>query len=58
MTPKDIEAVAAPVLRHRIVTNYSAQAEGITSDIVIDRLLQEIDAGGKVGLGVPGVKQS
>jgi hypothetical protein len=40
------------------VTNYSAQAEGITSDIVIDRLLQEIDAGGKVGLGVPGVKQS
>jgi len=55
---EDVKAVVHPVLRHRIVTNYSAQAEGITSDIVIDRLLQEIDAGGKVGLGVPGVKQS
>jgi len=54
---EDVKAVVHPVLRHRIVTNYSAQAEGITSDIVIDRLLQEIDAGGKVGLGVPGVKQ-
>ena len=55
---EDVKAVVHPVLRHRIVTNYSAQAEGITSDIVIDRLLQEIEAGGKVGLGVPGVKQS
>ena len=55
---EDVKAVVHPVLRHRIVTNYSAQAEGITSDIVIDRLLQEIEAGGKVGAGVPGVKQT
>jgi MoxR-like ATPase len=36
---EDIQAVAHPVLRHRIVTNFSAEAEGITSDKIIDRLL-------------------
>jgi len=33
--------LAAPVLRHRIVTNFSAESEGITSDRVIERLVQE-----------------
>ena len=37
----DIKALAAPVLRHRIVTNFSAESEGITSDRVIERLLEE-----------------
>jgi MoxR-like ATPase len=39
---EDIQRVARPVLRHRILTNYSAQAEGITSDNIIDRLLQVV----------------
>jgi len=38
----DIRAVAHPVLRHRLITNYSAEAEGITSDKIVDRLLETI----------------
>ena len=41
---EDIRAVAHPVLRHRILTNFSAEAEGITSDKIIDRLLAETEA--------------
>jgi len=52
----DIKAVAHPVLRHRIVTNFTAQAEGITSDDLIDRLLREVDPAGGVGQGLPGVR--
>jgi MoxR-like ATPase len=37
----DIQALARPVLRHRIVTNFAAESEGITSDTVIDRLIEE-----------------
>ncbi len=51
----DIKAIAHPVLRHRIVTNFSAQAEDITSDHLIDRLLAEVDPS-KVGAGLPGVR--
>ncbi|MFP3936853.1 MAG: AAA family ATPase [Phycisphaerae bacterium] len=41
---EDIRALAGPVLRHRVVTNFNADAEGLTSDDVIDRLLAEIPA--------------
>ena len=37
----DIRRVAVPVLRHRIATNFQAQAEGLTSESIIDRLLRE-----------------
>ena len=43
VSAEDIKAVAHPVLRHRLVTSFSAEAEGITSDTVIDRLLAEND---------------
>jgi len=36
----DICALAKPVLRHRIVTNFTAESEGITTDDVIERLLE------------------
>ncbi|RME39339.1 MAG: MoxR family ATPase [Planctomycetota bacterium] len=39
----DIRALAHPVLRHRIVTNFSAEAEGYTPDKVIDELLARFD---------------
>jgi len=55
---EDVKAVAHPVLRHRIVTNFSAAAEGMTSDKIIDRLLSEVDPGAGVGAGVPGVKSA
>ena len=53
---EDVRAVAHPVLRHRIVTSFSAQAEGITSDMIIDRLLDEVQLGAGVGAGLPGLK--
>jgi MoxR-like ATPase len=39
---EDIRRVAIPVLRHRLSTNFQAQAEGMTSDAVVARLLAEI----------------
>jgi MoxR-like ATPase len=39
---EDIEAVALPVLRHRIVPTFNAEAEGITVDEIIKRTLNEI----------------
>jgi MoxR-like ATPase len=38
---EDIQALAFPVLRHRILTNFTAASEGVTTDIVIDKLLKE-----------------
>jgi len=55
---EDVRAVAYPVLRHRIVTTFSAQAEGITSDFIIERLLDEVQPGAAVGAGLPGVSQT
>jgi MoxR-like ATPase len=39
---EDIRRVAVPVLRHRIATNFQAQAEGLTSESIIERLVREI----------------
>ena len=36
----DIRAMAAPVLRHRILTNYRAEAEGITVEAVIRKVIE------------------
>jgi MoxR-like ATPase len=38
---EDLEAVAAPVLTHRILTNFQAQSEGVDSSDIIKRLLEE-----------------
>jgi MoxR-like ATPase len=38
---EDIQAMALPVLRHRILTNFTAASEGVTPDSVIEKLLQE-----------------
>jgi MoxR-like ATPase len=37
----DIQALATPVLRHRIAINFAAESDGITSDRVIERLVKE-----------------
>src|SRR5690606_28071257 len=44
VSTEDIQALAAPVLRHRIVTNFSAESDGITADTVIERLIKETPA--------------
>jgi len=41
-TTADIREVALPVLRHRVITTFNAEAAGITSDEVVKRLLDEI----------------
>ena len=44
VTPEDIQALAAPVLRHRVLVNYRAEAEGVSAEGVIDKLLEEVPA--------------
>ena len=39
---KDIRAMALPVLRHRIFTNFNADAEGVTPDAIVEKLLETI----------------
>ena len=38
----DVRAVALPVLRHRIMMNYHAEAEGVTADAIVTQLLQKV----------------
>ncbi|MDZ7714938.1 MAG: MoxR family ATPase [Balneolaceae bacterium] len=40
VTEEDIKALAKPVLRHRIVNNYAAEAEGLNSDKLIEMLIE------------------
>jgi MoxR-like ATPase len=44
VSTEDIQAVAKPVLRHRIVTNFNADAEGFTTDMIVDRLIEAVPA--------------
>ena len=38
---EDVQAIAAPILRHRIIRNYKAEAEGISVDTIIEELKKE-----------------
>jgi MoxR-like ATPase len=37
--PAHLQAIALPVLRHRIVTNFNAEADGVTSEVIVQSLL-------------------
>ncbi len=39
---EDVRAVAYPVLRHRLVTNFHAEADGVTTDTLVERLLDAV----------------
>jgi len=39
---EDIAAVTPPILRHRLVPNFSAQSEGVTSDDISNRILAAV----------------
>ena len=41
-TPQDVKDVAHDTLRHRIITTYEAEAENVTSDAIVARILNEI----------------
>ncbi|MEJ7809673.1 MAG: MoxR family ATPase [Gemmatimonadaceae bacterium] len=42
VAPEDIRRVAAPVLRHRVLPNFAAEAEGITAERVIEEVLSRV----------------
>ena len=42
---EDVRSVALPVLRHRLVTNFNAEAEGLKPDDIVKRLLESTSAG-------------
>jgi MoxR-like ATPase len=42
VSTEDIQKVAHPVLRHRLITNFSAEAEGITPNKIIDKLIETL----------------
>jgi MoxR-like ATPase len=39
---KDVQALAKPILRHRIITNFYAESERVNSDAIVDRLLESV----------------
>ena len=42
VTPEDVRRVAIPVLRHRVATNFQAQAEGMAPENLIEKLVAEV----------------
>jgi MoxR-like ATPase len=42
VTTDDVRAVAHPVLRHRIIVNFNAESEGVTTDTIVDRLIEAL----------------
>jgi MoxR-like ATPase len=44
VTPDDVKAIAPDVLRHRVLTTYEAEAEEVTSDEIVKRILDTIEA--------------
>jgi len=44
VTPDDVKAIAPDVLRHRVLTTYEAEAEEVTSDAIVQRVLASIES--------------
>jgi len=57
VSTEDIAAVALPALRHRIITNFNAEAEGINSDKIIKQLLDFVPRQESENLGNASVAQ-
>jgi len=45
VTPEDVQAVCHDVFRHRLIVSFDAEAQGITSNQIIDTLLQQVPVG-------------
>lgn len=43
VTPDDVKSIAPDVLRHRVLTSFEADAEGVTSDTIVERLLAVVN---------------
>ncbi|HEX5075904.1 MAG TPA: MoxR family ATPase [Gemmatimonadaceae bacterium] len=44
VTPEDVKSIAPDVLRHRVLTTYEAEAEEVTSDTIVARILATIES--------------
>jgi MoxR-like ATPase len=42
VTPEDVQAIAHDVLRHRLILKFEAEAQGITTDHIIDQLIERV----------------
>ncbi len=42
VTPNDVKSIAMDVLRHRVTVTYEAEAEGLTSEALVNRILQDL----------------
>jgi MoxR-like ATPase len=43
VVPEDVKDIAKDVLRHRILLTYEAEAENVTSDTVVARILERVE---------------
>jgi MoxR-like ATPase len=46
---EDVAAVAIPAMRHRLILNYTAQSEGVTTDLLTAQVVASVPLTGKVG---------
>jgi MoxR-like ATPase len=44
VTPDDVKAIAPDLLRHRVLTTYEAEAENVTSEEIVKRILETVEA--------------
>jgi MoxR-like ATPase len=44
VTPDDVKAIGPDILRHRVLTTYEAEAEEVTSDIIVKKILGAIES--------------
>ena len=42
VTPEDIKAISKDILRHRVIPSFEADAEGVTSEMIVDRIFSEV----------------
>jgi MoxR-like ATPase len=42
VSPEDLRRVARPVLRHRVIPNFAAEAEGVTPEHIVDAVLEHV----------------
>jgi MoxR-like ATPase len=42
VTPEDVQAIAHDVMRHRLILTFDGEAQGVTTDQVIDQLIHEV----------------
>jgi MoxR-like ATPase len=43
VVPEDVKEIAKDVLRHRILLTYEAEAENVTTDSVVDHILERVE---------------